>query len=145
MFSVKKLPVSKVDIPCQSDVDRWPHLQGIAIPEIDCEVGLLLGSDVPKALQPTEVKGNDQEGPYAVRTALGWMVNRPLGRSDTQETTVNFICADRELDNLFKRFCGREFNDVEDGIAMSCEDKRALSVMKESIQLKDGHYELALP
>ena len=49
------------------------------------------------------------------------------------------------MENLFKRFCDREFNDVEDGIAMSCEDKRALSVMKESIKLKDGHYELALP
>ena len=94
VFSVKKLPVSKVDIPRQSDVDRWPHLQGIVIPKIDCEVILLLGNDVPKALQPTEVKGNDQNGPYAVRTALGWTVNGPLGRSDAQETTANFIHAD---------------------------------------------------
>ena len=96
VFSVKNLPVSKVDIPRQSDVDRWPHLQGIAIPEIASEVGLLLGNDVSKALQPTEVKSNDQNGPYAVRTALGWTVNGPLGRSDAQETTANFVCADRE-------------------------------------------------
>ena len=120
-------------------------VQGIAIQEIDCEVDLLLGNNVPKALQPTEVKGNDQNGPYVVRTALGWTVNGPLGRSDAQETTANFIRADRELENLFKCFCDRELNDVEDRIAMSCEDKQALSVMKESIKLKDGHYELALP
>ena len=28
---------------------------------------------------------------------------------------------------------------------MSCDDRRALSVMENTIQLKDGHYELALP
>ena len=28
---------------------------------------------------------------------------------------------------------------------MSCDDRRALSVMEKTIQLKDGHYELALP
>ena len=34
---------------------------------------------------------------------------------------------------------------MDDEIAMSCDDKRALSVMEETIQLKNGHYELALP
>ena len=145
VFSVTKLPVLKEDIPRQSDVDRWPHLQGIAMPEIDAEVSLLIGNDVTKALQPTEIRGSDHEGPYAMKTALGWTVNGPLGRVGAQESTANIIHADRELDNLFRRFCNREFDDVDNDIAMSCDDKRALSVMQETIQLKDGKYELALP
>ena len=52
VFSVTKLPVSKEDIPRQSDINRWPHLHGIMTPEVDAEVSLLIGNDVPKALQP---------------------------------------------------------------------------------------------
>ena len=145
VFSVTKLPVSKEDIPRQSDVDRWPYLHGITTPEVDAEVSLLIGNDVPKALQPIEIRGSDDEGPYAVRTALGWTVNGPLGRVGERESTANPIQADQGLEDLFRRFCNREFDDVDDDNAMSCDDKRALSVMENTIQLKNGHYELALP
>ncbi len=115
-----KLPVSPEDIPHQSDVDRWPHLRGIPMLEVDAEVGLLMGNDVPKALQPLEIRGCEHESPYTVRTALGWSVNGPLGRIDEQESTANLIQANEGLENIFRRFCNREF---DDDVAMSCEDK----------------------
>ena len=59
VFSVSKLPVSKDDIPRQTDVDRWSHLQGVVLSHSDTEVGLLIGNDVPQALQPKEVRGGD--------------------------------------------------------------------------------------
>jgi hypothetical protein len=74
-----KLPVSKEDIPRQTDVDRCSRLQEITMTEIDAEVDLLIGNDVSKALQPIQIRGSVDEGPYAEKTALGWTVNGPLG------------------------------------------------------------------
>ena len=52
VFSVPVLPVSKDSIPRQDDLLRFPYLRGIQIPSIDSEIGLLIGSDILKALEP---------------------------------------------------------------------------------------------
>ncbi|XP_028408799.1 uncharacterized protein LOC114531374 [Dendronephthya gigantea] len=148
VFSVSKLPVLRDDIPRQGDVDRWSHLEGIVLKDIDSEVGLLIGNDVPKALQPKEVVESNSDGPYAIRTVWGWTVNGPLGRSDHHSATANCIQSEvqnNELENIFRQYCNREFNDVDDDVAMSCHDRRALSIMEETVRLKDSHYEIALP
>ena len=61
-------------------MDRWPHLNGVFIPHIDTEIGPLIASDVPEALDPIEVKHSQNGGPYASRTRIGWAINGPLGR-----------------------------------------------------------------
>ena len=50
-------------------------------------------------------------GPFTVRTNLGWMINGPLGRSESKILTANFIDADSRLENEFGDFCNLEFND----------------------------------
>ena len=55
VFSRPRLRVSKDCMAKQSDVERWSDLAGIEIPQINAEVGLLIGSDVPEVLQPLEV------------------------------------------------------------------------------------------
>ena len=55
LYTRPEIPVSKEDIPTQ-DVDQWPHLDGVFIPQVDAEMGLLIASDVPEALDPVEVK-----------------------------------------------------------------------------------------
>lgn len=102
VFSVPNLPVSKEDIPRQSDVDRWP--QGVVLEDIDSEVDLQIGNDVPIALQPKVVKESDSGGTYAVRTSWRWTVNGPLGRNSHQNATTNFIGSD-ELKESFREFC----------------------------------------
>ena len=54
VFSRPSLPISRDSIADQKDVNRWPHLKGINIPHIEAEIGLLIGSDAPEALQPIE-------------------------------------------------------------------------------------------
>ena len=45
------------------------------------EVGLLIGCNYPKALNPKEViLGNDSD-PYAVKTELGWGIIGPVSPS----------------------------------------------------------------
>ena len=67
VFSRPHLPVSKDCMANQSNVERWSHLAGIEIPQINAEVGLLIGSDVPEALQPLEVRRSNKCGPFAAR------------------------------------------------------------------------------
>lgn len=54
------------------------------IPQIDAGIGLLIGTNVPKILEPWKVINSKGNGPYAVKTILGWTVNGPLERENIQ-------------------------------------------------------------
>ena len=110
VFSTAKLPVSKENMASQQDVEKWSHLEGIEIPKIDAEVNLLIGSDVPQALEPLEIKRGQKGEPYATRTALGWVVNGPLGRTGRVPRSASSISADVQLNEQFEKFCNMEFN-----------------------------------
>ena len=77
-YSQKSIPATKGNIPLQEDVDTWPHLRQVLLPKIDAEIGLLIGTNAPKAMEPWQVIASVDDGPYAVRTRLGWTVNGPL-------------------------------------------------------------------
>ena len=53
--------MSSSDIPTQEDIDHWSHLQGVFLPRLDAEVGLSIASDVPRALDPLDIK-HSQDG-----------------------------------------------------------------------------------
>jgi len=63
LYTRPKIPISRDDIPTQDDVDQWPHLQGVFIPHVDAEIGLLIANDVPEALNPLEIKHSEEGGP----------------------------------------------------------------------------------
>ena len=65
----------------------------------------------------------------------------------TSTRTANRIQSSSELNVQFEKFCGMEFNDSQFIIekTMSQEDRKALSMMEQSVRLRDGHYEVALP
>lgn len=94
VYSQKDIPVTKDNI--QYNIG-WPHVKEERIPTIQAEVGLLIGANVPKAMDPLQVVNSVDSGPYAVRTILGWTVNGPLrGGSDIVETnTLTGIVANR--------------------------------------------------
>ena len=142
-----QLPVSTDSIPQQEDVSRYPYLQGIKLPKIDASVGLLIGNDAPKALEPKQVIGCKDKGPYAVKTILGWTLKGPLDRKGNSRHTANIIKADDELSQQFTRFCNQEFSDsaYNKDTGLSKEDLHAISIMEQSVKLKAGHYEVALP
>ncbi|XP_068759701.1 uncharacterized protein [Montipora capricornis] len=61
LYTRPEIPVSSDDIPTQDDIDRWPHLQGVFIPNVQAEVGLHIAADVPEALDPLEIKHTDRQ------------------------------------------------------------------------------------
>ena len=147
VYSRPSLPISTNAFGTQEDVDRWPQLKGITVPNIEEENGLLIGSDVPQVLQPVEVIESKNGGPFATRTVLGWVLNGPLGRTGPEEATANFHDANANLSKQFEDYCNLEFNDssYDPKMSMSENDRRALEVMESTVKLSNGHYEIGLP
>ena len=148
VFTRPSLPVTTESVANQQDIEKWRHLSEVKIPNIDADVGLLIGSDAPEILEPKQVIPSQNGGPYAIRTILGWVINGPLSKITNANTrTANFIKADQTLNEQFQSYCNMEFNDsaYSAGISMSANDKHALELMRGSINVEDGHYQLALP
>ena len=146
MYTQKNMPVNKGNIPQQNDIDQWPHLRNIHLPELDSEVDLLIGSDVPKALEPLDVIQSVGHGPYAVKTLLGWTVNGPLGgKTDAQEISANRISVVK-LDQLWEQQFKTDFPEcIRDDKEHSREDQQFLNLVSTSAKLVNGHYCIALP
>ena len=48
------------------------------ISTIYSDVGLLIGVNVPKAIEPWDVIFSADEGPFAVKIVLRWVINGPM-------------------------------------------------------------------
>ena len=148
LYTRPEIPVSKDDVPTQRDVDQWPHLCGVHLPEVNAEIGLLIACDVPTVFDPLEVKHSKDGGPYASRTCIGWVVNGPLGRyHEGPRATSFFIKADPEFHQMVRDFYDSGFSEssADDKPEMSQEELRFLSELECTVALKGGHYEMALP
>ncbi|XP_071944680.1 uncharacterized protein [Antedon mediterranea] len=133
------------------EVNKWPHLNGVNLPRLDnSEVDLLIGLDVPDALQPLEIRAGGKGEPYATRTSLGWSLNGPvMGRNEKRSST--FACEIQNnvrLDQILERFwttdCDVPALDDDDRM-MSVNDKRVVKLWDQNVQFKDGHYHLPIP
>ncbi|XP_071819881.1 uncharacterized protein [Apostichopus japonicus] len=90
VYIQKRIPVNKEDIVTQDDLRKWPYLRRVSIPDSKAtEVGLLIGQNAHKALEPWEVVNSQGDGPYAVRTCLGWTVNGPI--KSGMKVHVNYV------------------------------------------------------
>ncbi|MCP4798391.1 MAG: hypothetical protein GY893_00405, partial [bacterium] len=152
VFSVKCLNVSKEAIARQEDVDNWSHLQNIQLPKAiaNGQVNLLIGVDVPKALQPCEIRRCEDGGPFAVRTVFGWTLNGPLGRSGVNGESCfssDSKSIDDELQKQLIKYFNQEFNEPlnAEHKSMSVNDKKAMKIMEDSLTFVNGHYQMAIP
>ena len=76
LFSTKGLPVSS-DIPKPQDIVMLSDFDEIWLPEVNADVGLLMGNDNPHALCPIETLST-KNGYYAIKTTVGCrVVNGP--------------------------------------------------------------------
>ena len=83
VYTQKEMPVTKEDIPRQEYIDQWPYLEDVRLPQIDAGIRLLIGNNVPKAVEPWQVVNSQEDGPYAICTAQCSTVSRspPVFRS----------------------------------------------------------------
>ncbi|KAK7884418.1 hypothetical protein WMY93_027541 [Mugilogobius chulae] len=64
MYSHSNIPASVENVPSPEYVSKWPYLQQVSIPKIDAKIGLLIGTNAPKAIEPWQVIASEK----AVRT-----------------------------------------------------------------------------
>ncbi|KAK0143396.1 hypothetical protein N1851_018466 [Merluccius polli] len=152
VYTQGDIPVSKDNLLTQNDLKRFPYLSGITLQSIDADVEILIGMDVPKAMEPWQVLNSQNDGPYAVKTLLGWVVNGPLNscpamdRCGKPSVTVNRISLEN-ITNLLIRQYNNDFpeKEREEKREMSVEDRRFMDLTSRSATFKNGHYHLPLP
>ena len=70
---MKNLNISPDAITRQNDVYQWCYLEGVKVPAMldNSDFGLLIGVDVPEALETIYIIPGQIGGPYAARTKFG--------------------------------------------------------------------------
>ena len=155
VYTKESMPVSHGHIPRQDNITKWPHLDGIILPEVSAGIDLLIGNNVPDAYSPIEIRTGPRGTPHAVKTLLGWIpwnVIRSGTEVNIQVNTadVYIIQQNEELEKLnlmVQRSISMDFpeRDIDGRKENSVEDERFLEKLTDSCQYKDGHYEFALP
>ncbi|XP_030596228.1 uncharacterized protein LOC115787620 [Archocentrus centrarchus] len=151
VLTQKQKPVTSDDIVSTADMERWPYLSKVHIPTINANVDLLIGINAPKILEPWEVVNSSGDGPYAIRTVLGWVINGPLNGNngtcdvDHSSVVVNKISVSK-LESMLNSQYNHDFNErTSEEREISREDIRFLEVMESSATLQDNRYCLKLP
>lgn len=121
------------------------------IPQLDADIELLIGTNAAKLMEPWKVINSRGNGPYAVKTPLRWVVNGLMQETTCQMqgshscTVVNRISV-ADLNDLLIKPYHQDFPELaaEEKSEMSVEDKRFMSIMESSKELRNGHYYLPL-
>ncbi|XP_062621125.1 uncharacterized protein LOC134282740 [Saccostrea cucullata] len=153
VYTKECMPVSKEHIPTQQELKQWPHLSTIQTSEIDAEIGIMIGNNVPDAYSPFEVIAGPSGSPHATRTRLGWIVWNVIRENASDTFDVNRVAIedaqerDRNLEKMVKDSINYDFPErLEDDVKEnSLEDKSFLTQVSESIHIRDGHHSIGLP
>ena len=109
-YTKEDLPVDDEDVATPEKIRKWKYLERIA-GEITqgqgISIGLLIGGNCSKALEPLEVIPSVQGCPYAFKTWLGWCIVGTIG-----ETTFDATVACNRIsvqDNISKNVASHYF------------------------------------
>ena len=103
-YAQPKIPATHSDIATPDIVRQWDHLKDVA-DEIhyrsDIDIGMLIGRNVPTALQPLKVLYGEADEPWAEKYKFGWTIIGPicLDKAKSQEcssVSVNRVTVQRE-------------------------------------------------
>ena len=147
VLSRPAMPVARDEIPKQEDVERWSHLQGhVYLSDLDSGVDLLIGADVPEALQPREIIPAADGGPYATRVDLGWVINGPTGRKQKYVPCSSFFITSKKTHPMCAACTDLMDAPYSDGLSMSRDDLKFMNIVEDSVvKCADGHYQVSLP
>ena len=173
-YTKEDISAIKVDVQSPELTRRWKHLNWIAefMPSKlhGAKVGLLIGSNCSKALEPMDILASATGGPYALKTFAGWAMVGPLHMTNTGqqkvdcnriaafevgsekllgqhvaiEDKVKEIIVPLALNKMFELDFHERFD--EKNRQYSQEDKKFLKIVHQGIRrTDDNHYEIPLP
>ena len=174
-YTEKDLPVDDEDVATPEKIRKWKYLERIA-GEITqgqrISIGLLIGGNCSKALEPLEVIPSEQGGPYAFKTLLGWCIVGTIGetnfdtavacnRISVQDKVSNNVAShyfaretevrDIGIEQILKKIYTAEFNDNDTSRAsenitkMFIKDRQFLYLIERECSKEENHYKLPLP
>lgn len=155
MYTKDRMPVSRNHIPTTHDLEGWPHLADITLTDLQTEVGLLIGNNVPDAGAPLEVRRGARGSPYATRSLLGWIpwnifrkgseACKVVNRADV--VAIEQLRDIKDLNELYVKSIGLDYPEIlsDDSSELSRLDKLFINRMQNSQVITDGRYEYGLP
>lgn len=103
-------------------------------------------------MEPWDVIPSVDNGPFAVKTLLGWVINGPLEiHATSNNTSVSVNRVDAKLMNNLEEQIRNQFNHdfnertIDDKCEPSKEDRRFLECVSNSIYFEDGNCVISLP
>lgn len=160
VYTHTDIPVTRDNIPAEKDLERWPYLlKEVRLPQIDADVEILIGSNAHSAMEPWEIIHSQNDGPYAVKTTLGWVVNGPLRKTSnyhesrqamsrhcSQRAAVNRVSVE-SVDRMLLQQYSHDFPEqvCEEKSEMSREDVQFMKSVAETITKINGHYSIGMP
>ena len=148
VFSQMSIPTN---IPTEEDLKEWPYLKEVELESINASIGLLIDANAPRVLEPWKVINSNGNGPFAVKTMLGWVINGPLGNREDSDTNGCYTARVNRIDianleELLTQLYNQDFAEQQyEQKEMSLEDKKFMKIASDSAVLQDGHYYLKLP
>ena len=83
-YSKPCIPVDPSEIPTSNSIKEWSYLKSIEseLPNTtSLKIGILIGANCLKAIEPLTVIPSQGDGPFAFKTKLGWCVVGPIRSS----------------------------------------------------------------
>ena len=172
-YTRQLLPIERVNIPTVEKIHHFEYLRTILheIPQFDQDIpiGLLIGGNCSKMIEPIKVIPSHEGGPYAFRTVLGWCISGSLhvpntkyaetmicnriavqdvstGKVSDHQLVIQEAFQDNKIHDVLFKMYQMEF--VENHIelkAPSVEDKKFLQTMEQGAEKEGKHHKLPLP
>ena len=173
VYTRDSIPYKPHQIPKPEVAMQWDHLKCIAEELMpyreDVQVGILIGTNCPKAIKPREVIPGGDHDPYGIKTDLGWGIVGRVCKSNpdedleqlseswankivinedatfAMESRAKEIVNPAQINEMFERDF-HERTELKGSSTLSVEDRTFLEILDKGIhQRKDGHYEMPLP
>ena len=153
-FQRIEIPVNKNQIPRPEFISGLQHLSAIAheIPAVrdNINVGLLIGSNCPLALEPLKIVSSNHSGPYAMLLRHGWTIYGPLHvNTKSNEVVCNrVIVHETDVRELVINMFESDFSErvgLPDERGLSEEDKKFMDIVDRCTQFENDHYVIPLP
>ena len=174
VYTREDLRCDKDEVPTPDRIREYDNLKAIMekLPEFDqsMSLGLIIGANCPRVLEPQEVIPGTEASPYASRSILGWRVIGPISGTSSNTSkcfrvgvkipvvdSISTALADHHFtssepvkDAFISQGLQRLYNvdfpeDRAEEVTLSVEDNRFLELMNKEIVKIDGHYQLPLP
>ena len=147
VYTRKSIPADVKNFPVTEDLNKWPYLHEVNLPEIDGEVDLLIGNNVPRALEPWKVVHSEEGGPFACKTLLGWTIHGIMKDPGKSISVNRVMVTNWQISQQLQEMYNADFIEglIDDVEQTSCEDDLFMKLVGNNLRHKDGHYEIPLP